>query len=167
MMLKVVHSVHPRSRGEISPATRCGSVCSGSPPLARGNLAEAGGGDPEGGFTPARAGKSLTATWLGRPDGVHPRSRGEIWCVSYLLVGFCGSPPLARGNPTSVCGLAGDRRFTPARAGKSFFFWTGAAIPQVHPRSRGEICSKSVAVPAYQGSPPLARGNRGHTGRLR
>ena len=158
-MLKVVHSVHPRSRGEISPATRCGSVCSGSPPLARGNLAEAGGGDPEGGFTPARAGKSGVSPicWWG--SAVHPRSRGEILLVCVVWQVTAGSPPLARGNRFSSGPGRRFPRFTPARAGKSAQSRWPSRHTKVHPRSRGEIEVIQVVYDDVKGSPPLARGN--------
>ena len=112
----------------------------GSPPLARGNLPRRNSGGVAGGFTPARAGKSLCIGLRRLSWRVHPRSRGEI-------VGGLGLVVLLMG-------------FTPARAGKSPSSGGNRPGYWVHPRSRGEISVSELVAIFDSGSPPLARGNR-------
>ena len=53
-----------------------------------------------------------------------------------------------------------DDGIIPALAGNTFFFWTGAAIPQDHPRSRGEYSQGLSGLHQRGGSSPLSRGIR-------
>ena len=112
--------VHPRSRGEIEVSRTPALKAGGSPPLARGNLLPGGVGGVVGGFTPARAGKSSFAATARQAVAVHPRSRGEISSTPPGPTCGGGSPPLARGNQIKTHTESKARRFTPARAGKSY-----------------------------------------------
>ena len=110
--------VHPRIRGEDSPA-RC-ALCrvSGSPPHTRGRFRFPGCLLSHSGFTPAYAGKMLQdQLWLwGR--WVHPRIRGEDHYARHVTHISRGSPPHTRGRFIAGVNEFLNVRFTPAYAGK-------------------------------------------------
>ena len=92
------------------------------------------------------------------PPWDHPRSRGVYPGGPGPKDPLRGSSPLARGLRRGS--RLGGRlpRIIPARAGfTSRKRFRGNNRPD-HPRSRGVYSSQNVALPAYAGSSPLARG---------
>ena len=151
-------TVHPRSRGEHTDDKAGCLVVAGSSPLARGTRDRAAPRPGRLRFIPARAGNTRRATRTGRPDSVHPRSRGEHAPSTASSAASAGSSPLARGTP-DIPDLRGRyRRFIPARAGNTGPPPPGGAIQPVHPRSRGEHAFVRGMIRRAAGSSPLARG---------
>ena len=72
--------------------------------------------------------------------------------------GITGSPPLTRGIQWHLTKRNTYKRFTPAHAGNTLYVRYIALSIKVHPRSRGEYCSKRPRKWLSQGSPPLTRG---------
>ena len=145
-------------RGEDGRHSRLRSIRPGSPPHARGRR-----DDRELCFrlpriTPACAGK----TWTGwaRSGGMadHPRMRGEDGLGARLPGEAGGSPPHARGRPSSLMSTILVDRITPACAGKTLARARRAAGRKDHPRMRGEDVPPSSSSSRIQGSPPHARG---------
>ena len=155
---------HPRSRGVYYSGQGANARAGGSSPLARGLLLVYGGFGDFSGIIPARAG--FTAAGVSRPRLIrdHPRSRGvyppAIWGGGRSE----GSSPLARGLRGLRSGGRFRARIIPARAGfTAYLSGTGSGIED-HPRSRG-VYRYDTAVPMIRnGSSPLARGLRLHSG---
>ena len=131
-------AAHPRSRGENLIGAVRTLVVTGSSPLTRGKLDEAGanlGGDR---LIPAHAGKTRRGRCLLTQCTAHPRSRGENEPGSVDASGAVGSSPLTRGKRVTGCPRDVLLGLIPAHAGKT----SRAVIPcfwaEAHPRSRGE-----------------------------
>ena len=110
---------HPRMRGEQTGATVYLQPWSGSPPHARGAVAQTAVPLPWYGITPACAGSSSSSY----PDVMlnwdHPRMRGEQVFVHNLSFEFQGSPPHARGAGNLHSSSNQMSGITPACAGSS------------------------------------------------
>ena len=86
-------------------------------------------------ITPAHAGKRYASGFISFFVWDHPRTCGEKFLITLLLMKMVGSPPHMRGKgPLNVISL-GTIRITPAHAGKS-----------------------RLALDIYGGSPPHMRG---------
>ena len=149
---------HPRMRGEDLARFVNGATPPGSPPHARGRLSQPLHSRFRGGITPACAGKTPGASERNAWKRDHPRMRGEDGSGVVADRGDAGSPPHARGRPTSRDVPGTISRITPACAGK-----TGSCIVSViswgdHPRMRGEDFIAFAGLVASVGSPPHARG---------
>ena len=129
---------HPRVRGEELKRWRPRRAALGSPPRARGRVADELTTRHLSGITPACAGKSI-----------HPGD--GILCL-------LGSPPRARGRAGIAFPLAQALRITPACAGKSLPEEHITIAVQDHPRVRGEERIGDVVSHNGQGSPPRTRG---------
>ena len=110
---------HPRSRGENLATAVLRRSAAGSPPLARGKQDDASVRRSGPGITPARAGKTRACGRAGAVAPDHPRSRGENFVADSYLGRMSGSPPLARGKPSSSHRRQTPAGITPARAGKT------------------------------------------------
>ena len=89
---------HPRVCGEKLIASKRETLCTGSPPRMRGKEVTKYVCKPQGGITPAYAGKRVPPIHGPSGPGDHPRVCGEklLLVVSLLLAG--GSPPRMRGK---------------------------------------------------------------------
>ena len=156
----VMHTDHPRMRGEDSH-DRCRRFGGGgSPPHARGRRQNASTVCQWTGITPACAGKTTIVTLILLRQSDHPRMRGEDFSFPFRFLSAAGSPPHARGRRRGGVGVGGFAGITPACAGKtSTWRWYGEAWRD-HPRMRGEdgLCTSPVSY--RYGSPPHARGRR-------
>ena len=129
---------HPRLRGEHDDGLHRPRLHGGSPPPARGALADVVTDQLVLGITPACAGS--TSQRHRRPLSIrdHPRLRGE--------------------HPKSAtCYLSRDW-ITPACAGSTRSNERPTACSWDHPRLRGEHCGCAVGSSDVPGSPPPARG---------
>ena len=153
-------TAHPRSRGEHCDYAGARLRSFGSPPLARGTLAEITRRPNELRLTPARAGNTVASVVCKSPWTAHPRSRGEHSHLSAYPAYPAGSPPLARGTPCNYARNCGIFRLTPARAGNTGLRSPGPSGQSAHPRSRGEHVAPNSSRQIRSGSPPLARGTR-------
>ena len=86
--------------------------------------------------------------------------RGEYYCLHATSAVSIGSPPLARGVPSSSAYLFLHSRITPACAGSTVYRILCSVVFKDHPRLRGEYKIRSRISWADTGSPPLARGVR-------
>ena len=68
----------------------------------------------------------------------HPRVRGEKSRITSYVKDTMGSPPRARGKAGEKLQNAGDKRITPACAGKRADEIPGKVPGKDHPRVRGE-----------------------------
>ena len=130
----------------------------GSPPLARGKLANCCCETREARITPACAGKTRLCCVFQFHIKDHPRLRGENSIRTFKKSCELGSPPLARGKHRKIDDGDTLKRITPACAVK-----TGAAFRLPlgfwdHPRLRGENYLIYYQCIYIIGSPPLARG---------
>ena len=128
---------HPRSRGVYRVCTRPLDLILGSSPLARGLLLVGRPSYYERRIIPARAG--FTSGPRHRPGDRqdHPRSRGVYRQRRSCARFGAGSSPLARGLPFERRGGHLLLRIIPARAGFTYWRWTGTRPQTDHPRSRG------------------------------
>ena len=92
---------------------------SGSPPRARGKVADATAGTDITGITPACAGKRTKVSQGLTVLEDHPRVRGEKAIAAFSFSENQGSPPRARGKDEQRSKSNAHRRITPACAGKS------------------------------------------------
>ena len=145
-------------RGENFVYSPFSSVCTGSPPLARGKLSSKESRRDLGRITPACAGKTRYRLNLNTSSQDHPRLRGENICWIMISVRMVGSPPLARGKQIYASKVYASKGITPACAGKTSIFNCNFDICQDHPRLRGENECCFDCDGLALGSPPLARG---------
>ena len=131
---------HPRSRGEnaveaaradlstgSSPLTRGKrktvlmffAMISGSSPLTRGKHLRARPISARLRLIPAHAGKTPNSASRRWAVPAHPRSRGENFLSSHLLIIGDGSSPLTRGKRRGYHLSAREVRLIPAHAGKT------------------------------------------------
>ena len=110
---------HPRMRGEKNASGSPAPESRGSPPHARGKVAEAEKFISQYGITPACAGKSLSRAVFMFTSRDHPRMRGEKSCPPSNSATALGSPPHARGKDGVLQRLRCNFGITPACAGKS------------------------------------------------
>ena len=154
----VVCGAHPRSRGEHDSVACSGHPVYGSSPLARGALLFCEVKQPLPGLIPAHAGSTGSARHASRPQGAHPRSRGEHCAATMCILFIVGSSPLTRGARVERYSGCFPRWLIPAHAGSTpprVWAWpTGSA----HPRSRGEHEVSGALCLAAGGSSPLTRG---------
>ena len=92
-------SAHPRSRGENMATHKKNRITGGSSPLTRGKQQTTWSFLPPWRLIPAHAGKTASRSPLTRRRRAHPRSRGENFLSSHLLIIGDGSSPLTRGKP--------------------------------------------------------------------
>ena len=130
----------------------------GSSPLARGLPARIGRGDHARRIIPARAGFTSENNQPYERTQDHPRSRGVYFSFATILMFVAGSSPLARGLPCSARPAPLTGWIIPARAGFTNKIDRKNRRNADHPRSRGVYGSGLLAVTAYPGSSPLARG---------
>ena len=152
--------VHPRERGEARQPPLCDGSIGGPSPRARGSLAERPGDQRRLGSIPASAGKPRTASHRSRWGGVHPRERGEAAAARVQLRMPMGPSPRARGSLSVLDPRVSPLRSIPASAGKPLHRRRRARDRGVHPRERGEACSRMASRWPRRGPSPRARGSR-------
>ena len=145
-------------RGEYMSAASNITSAPGSPPLARGILRMPPQGCQENRITPACAGNTREATGATATIRDHPRLRGEYFRSLSDKKRTKGSPPLARGIPSSAKFHTIGMGITPACAGNTPSSDSQPPESWDHPRLRGEYSFDSAACSLVWGSPPLARG---------
>ena len=129
---------HPRMRGEDDTSKNPLRSIVGSPPHARGRLADEKALGAGIGLTPACAGKTPRSCRRRPAARAHPRMRGEDPKAAFTSDAPVGSPPHARGRLPDSYFLARGAWLTPACAGKT---------------------ASVLSMPAStRGSPPHARG---------
>ena len=129
-------------RGEYSEGLEDGKETSGSPPLARGVQPLEISAKAKVRITPACAGSTLAILLLRYLSWDHPRLRGEYRQSHIHTAAYPGSPPLARGVPSSDdCDLV-QEGITPACAGSTTLLQSHPYCFADHPRLRGEYCGK-------------------------
>ena len=90
----------------------------------------------------------------------HPRMRGEDRTLRVPSARHMGSPPHARGRPSTRATARSSQRITPACAGKTGASGEMEGLGEDHPRMRGEDAVGAYDQEAGAGSPPHARGRR-------
>ena len=90
------------------------------------------------GITPAYAGKSPTTLYLQKLYRDHPRVCGEKKSVCATSGCCVGSPPRMRGKANVYYMIPGEKRITPAYAGKSVRRFPNSTFLRDHPRVCGE-----------------------------
>ena len=137
---------------------RMSSRVAGSPPHARGKVDFLVKLVPTLRITPARAGKRSGRSCRAENMRDHPRTRGEKLDTGICRLVIPGSPPHARGKVQEIHRQIPRSGITPARAGKSGFFFLGGNSRKDHPRTRGEKAIRMSDASSSVGSPPHARG---------
>ena len=143
---KVLKWLHLSSNRGITPARAGKRLCIMPPEIARARI------------TPARAGKRRTRAPRTSKSRDHPRACGEKEKRWGWRTVHQGSPPRVRGKDLMPAYTSGTPGITPARAGKSeWYYWTN--IPaQDHPRACGEKRIPMASWNSAAGSPPRVRG---------
>ncbi len=152
---------HPRTRGEKHGYTARCQFHLGSPPHTRGKEFICKNVDYNCRITPAHAGKSIIKIFYAVIIWDHPRTRGEKFIVYVEVCITLGSPPHTRGKDLSSQSCSITVRITPAHAGKSQSYPLLSALPQDHPRTRGEKHTEMTIKNRNKGSPPHTRGKAG------
>ena len=129
---------HPRACGEKMAAIIEEHADEGSPPRVRGKELGYVHVVWLRGITPARAGKSLSATRLAERAKDHPRACGEKLSGSCRYHSCTGSPPRVRGKVCCCKSMSLAEGITPARAGKRISIDLGVSSSWDHPRACGE-----------------------------
>ena len=150
--------VHPRIRGEYSPASRLSPSAAGSPPHTRGILQSECQHFCTNRFTPAYAGNTFSQFLGYGSQKVHPRIRGEYTCGKWTTCPPVGSPPHTRGILPNSPRILSQTWFTPAYAGNTHDRRQILKAQGVHPRIRGEYIRSSNQSSPTRGSPPHTRG---------
>ena len=114
-----VGGAHPRSRGENSASKARAKGTTGSSPLTRGKLDNAGAALGRHGLIPAHAGKTAAELGFQKVGGAHPRSRGENSKENPAPPKAAGSSPLTRGKRIKDAADTMGKRLIPAHAGKT------------------------------------------------
>ena len=91
----------------------------GSSPLTRGKPRTHGDPARTERLIPAHAGKTRHQRRLSPTQAAHPRSRGENWQYTTVIVSVPGSSPLTRGKPGPLTDSPSRPRLIPAHAGKT------------------------------------------------
>ena len=112
------------------------------------------------GIIPARAGFTPRCYRRHSSPTDHPRTRGVYGPVISPDAACIGSSPHARGLPSNLRKIAGEKRIIPARAGFTPAEDCGRFQIMDHPRTRGVYVARSLASSASVGSSPHARGLR-------
>ena len=147
-------------RGEYrTPKPRNGSRL-GSPPHARGILANLPDSGSETGITPACAGNTIRSRNTTGISRDHPRMRGEYPSARAFPRNTVGSPPHARGIHKPQLKYDAILGITPACAGNTVKFSVPLSHLRDHPRMRGEYAICVIHICRIKGSPPHARGIR-------
>ena len=152
---------HPRACGENCQHFFMKNHKKGSPPRVRGKH------EPEWSqidfkrITPARAGKTHSASRLFSQPEDHPRACGENRLLYALISCVLGSPPRVRGKQLPLGGKIADGGITPARAGKTSMVVSYRSWGRDHPRACGENRNVQKSKCRKVGSPPRVRGKRG------
>ena len=147
-------------RGEDFRASLLARLTVGSPPHARGRQISITDPIAAGRITPACAGKTTFSASLAASASDHPRMRGEDPVVDKPVDNSNGSPPHARGRLGDFFVKSGDKRITPACAGKTKHRRYRQVSLSDHPRMRGEDPDSARTIACTIGSPPHARGRR-------
>ena len=143
----VVSSDHPRSRGVYRRVSPARARRAGSSPLARGLLPRPLTAIRTGGIIPARAGFTRRLRWSLWFLSDHPRSRGVYAGEFYPCAPDVGSSPLARGLLWVDTTARTADRIIPARAGFTARDRTALLPPPDHPRSRGVYPASASSSP--------------------
>ena len=153
-------TAHPRSRGENLGSSTSAPTPRGSSPLTRGKPVLGTGTALVHGLIPAHAGKTVHRRAIVRPQGAHPRSRGENLILGCLIAPGAGSSPLTRGKLNHCFHLSAWLGLIPTHAGKTLGTPVRSDQTAAHPRSRGENASQVRRWLEAKGSSPLTRGKR-------
>ena len=129
---------HPRMRGEDHTVEQYPRPGQGSPPHARGRRDADTWRNELARITPACAGKTLASFSPGPVRRDHPRMRGEDTVHTVAEPRYPGSPPHARGRPSTDATGKFPYRITPACAGKTNAVDCPRDTVKDHPRMRGE-----------------------------
>ena len=136
--IRILITVHPRSRGEHVTGRHRNDSQTGSSPLTRGTRKGHLLHEFIPRFIPAHAGNTTRSPVTRTFWTVHPRSRGEHAAFQSRAGIRAGSSPLTRGTHLADWRRARNWRFIPAHAGNTGKEATESILTAVHPRSRGE-----------------------------
>src|SRR5205807_1263804 len=104
--------------------------------------------------TPTRVGTLQIRAGEGKPEPVHPHTRGDIGSFAGSFILGDGPPPHAWGHLPCAAEELERWRSTPTRVG-TFGPGYGAQSPgTVHPHTRGDICCRSSISRFPFGPPP-------------
>ena len=97
---------------------------------------------------------------------VHPRGRGEHRQICHHVGKTYGSSPRARGTPRGAAVTEYASRFIPAGAGNTTRGWPRLFVLPVHPRGRGEHCTRTRELWPASRFIPAGAGNTTECDRL-
>ena len=151
---------HPHSCGENGTLAVQDLCATGSSPLTRGKLGEAGRCEGRVGLIPTHAGKTLQSVGGFYSWAAHPCSRGENHWQEWALAQIPGPSPLTRGKRLRTRSRGRAGRLIPAHAGKTIAHLSSGPCARAHPHSCGENVKTVLTMFQTVGSSPLMRGKR-------
>ena len=157
-------AVHPRIRGERHVQQQRNVLDAGSSPHTRGTPWTTRSSIFCPRFIPAYAGNAADHSLQVEGRAVHPRIRGERESLDSTVMEDGGSSPHTRGTLRPTPPIPHRRRFIPAYAGNASEKTRIWICEAVHPRIRGERCSRTIAISSVTGSSPHTRGTRDRLG---
>ena len=138
---------HPRVRGDHFAAEEPLCHECGTPPRARGSLHRGSRARGVQRNTPACAGITPSTGGDSSEPPEHPRVRGDHSLLGSAEEAKSGTPPRARGSPSSACWRGAERRNTPACAGITRQGRRGTWDYREHPRVRGDHARGVLDLP--------------------
>ena len=151
-------SVQPRACGERGAGAAGDAATDGSAPRVRGTAILIVAVQRRPRFSPARAGNGSGASWSLTAPPVQPRACGERRRALIQLPPHLGSAPRVRGTARQHRRAAGNRRFSPARAGNGTCPASWTRYTPVQPRACGERANATSGQCTVEGSAPRVRG---------
>ena len=145
-------------RGDKADKDINNAVREGSPPHARGQVADQMIHPHHHRITPACAGTSYLKGWGSKRTQDHPRMRGDKLLQNNTRNKCQGSPPHARGQGFPYIKKLPPFGITPACAGTRYSTCRTKLSSQDHPRMRGDKTPRERCTTSKRGSPPHARG---------
>ena len=152
---------HPRTGGENTTGSHSAGELPGSSPHGRGKLTVPHSACGVRGLIPARAGKTRGDVVCESVTQAHPRTGGENFDVTELLVRNSGSSPHGRGKRPAARRRTAPTGLIPARAGKTADVGFPRRALRAHPRTGGENAHNRGIPQADTGSSPHGRGKLG------
>ncbi|EFL50709.1 conserved hypothetical protein [Solidesulfovibrio fructosivorans JJ]] len=152
---------YPRASGEDADSPDTAPPLRGLPPRERGRLCVVAPSGAVTGTTPARAGKTPTASGKSTPGRDYPRASGENHGAISSSRSWMGLPPRERGRPSSHSASVASWGTTPARAGKTTPFFFEGCCKRDYPRASGEDKQTLRGNDRDWGLPPRERGRPG------
>ena len=162
LIIKLISSVHPHTRGEQAKINRTINTFAGSSPHTWGTVRHHPGNIHNSQFIPTHVGNSSVITLGALISSVHPHTRGEQRGDLATAARCYGSSPHTWGTGFRPEDLQHQFRFIPTHVGNRIACTSLVCASKVHPHTRGEQNIPPFLFVVCAGSSPHTWG----TGRI-